>query len=147
MPGPPRAAAGSRDPQGTCEFELPGRIIRERKRPQLGARIDIPKDEIAAFCRRNRILRMAFFGSVLRDDFSPESDVDLLVEFEPDARIGYIGLAGLEIELGEVLGRRADLHTLDGVQSSRNWLLRDEILGSTEAVYEQARLDDKTALP
>ena len=105
----------------------------------MSARIDIPKDEIAAFCRRNRILRMALFGSVLRDDFSPESDIDLLVEFEPDARIGYIGLAGLEIELGEVLGRRADLHTLDGIQSSRNWLLRDEILGSTEAVYEQAR--------
>ena len=105
----------------------------------MSARIDIPRDEIAAFCQRNRIRRMALFGSVLRDDFSPESDVDLLVEFEPDTRIGYIGLAGLEIELGKVLGRRVDLHTLEGIQSSRNWLLRDEILGSTEAVYEQAR--------
>ncbi len=65
----------------------------------MSARIDIPKEEIAAFCQRNHIRRMALFGSVLRDDFTPESDVDVLVEFEPDARIGYIGLAGLEIEL------------------------------------------------
>jgi predicted nucleotidyltransferase len=52
------------------------------------ARIDIPKDEIAEFCRRNRIRRLALFGSVLRDDFTPQSDVDVLVEFEPDARVG-----------------------------------------------------------
>ena len=67
----------------------------------MSARIDIPKEEIAAFCQCNHIRRMALFGSVLRDDFTPESDVDVLVEFEPDARIGYIGLAGLEIELGK----------------------------------------------
>ena len=78
----------------------------------MSARIDIPKEEVAAFCQRNHIRRMALFGSVLRDDFTPESDVDVLVEFEPDARIGYIGLAGLEIELDKILGRKADLHTL-----------------------------------
>ena len=103
----------------------------------MSARIDIPKDEIAAFCRRNHIRRMALFGSVLRDDFTPESDVDVLVEFEPDARIGYIGLAGLEIELDKILGRKADLYTFEGIKNSRNWLLRKEILSSTEAVYEQ----------
>ena len=103
----------------------------------MSARIDIPKDEIAAFCRRNHIRRMALFGSVLRDDFTPESDVDVLVEFEPDARIGYIGLAGLEIELDKILGRKSDLYTFEGIKNSRNWLLRKEILSSTEAVYEQ----------
>ena len=103
----------------------------------MSARIEIPKDEIAKFCRRNHIRRLALFGSVLRDDFTPESDVDVLVEFEPDARIGYIGLAGLEIELDKILGRKADLHTFEGIERSRNWLLREEILSSTEAVYEQ----------
>ena len=103
----------------------------------MSARIDIPQEEIAAFCRRNHIRRMALFGSVLRDDFTPESDVDVLVEFEPDARIGYIGLAGLEIELDKILGRKSDLYTFEGIENSRNWLLRKEILSSTEAVYEQ----------
>ena len=102
------------------------------------ANIDISQEEIGAFCRRHHIRRLSLFGSVLRDDFTPESDVDILVEFEPDARIGYIGLAGLEIELGKILGRKADLHTFGGVESSRNWLLREEILSSAEAVYEQA---------
>ena len=104
----------------------------------MSARIDIPKEEIAAFCQRNHIRRMALFGSVLRDDFTPESDVDVLVEFEPDARIGYIGLAGLEIELGKILGRWVDLHTFEGVKRSRNWLRREEILSSAEVQYEQA---------
>ncbi|MXW79191.1 MAG: nucleotidyltransferase family protein [Gemmatimonadetes bacterium] len=103
----------------------------------MNARIDIPKEEIAAFCQRNHIRRMALFGSVLRDDFTPESDVDVLVEFEPDARIGYIGLAGLEIELDKILGRKADLHTFEGIERSRNWLLREKILSSVEAVYER----------
>ena len=99
----------------------------------------VQKDEIAAFCRRNHIRRMALFGSVLRDDFTPESDVDVLVEFEPDARIGYIGLAGLETELDKILGRKADLYTFGGIKSSRNWLLRKEILNSAEVQYEQQR--------
>ena len=103
----------------------------------MSTRIDIPKEKIAAFCQRNHIRRMALFGSVLRDDFTPESDVDVLVEFEPDARIGYIGLAGLEIELDKILGRQVDLHTFEGVESSRNWLLREEILSSVEVQYEQ----------
>ncbi len=104
----------------------------------MSARIDIPKEEITAFCQRNHIRRMALFGSVLRDDFTPESDVDVLVEFEPDARIGYIGLAGLEIELEKILGRKVDLHTFKGIERSRNWLRREDILSSAEAVYERA---------
>ena len=103
----------------------------------MSARIDIPKEEIAAFCQRNNIRRMALFGSVLRDDFTPESDVDVLVEFDPDARIGYIGLAGLEIELDKILRRKTDLHTFEGIARSRNWLRREKILSSAKAVYEQ----------
>ena len=103
----------------------------------MSPRIKIPADMIAAFCRRNRIRRLALFGSVLSGDFTPESDVDVLVTFEPDTCIGYIGLAGLEIELAEFLGQKTDLLTLDGVERSSNWLLRKEILGSAETVYEQ----------
>ncbi len=102
----------------------------------MNAQIEIPTDQIAAFCRRNHIRRLALFGSVLRDDFTSESDVDVLVDFEPDIHIGYIGLAGLELELNEILGRKVDLHPIEGIARSRNRLLRNEILGSAEAVYE-----------
>ena len=107
----------------------------------MNAKIEISRDAIAAFCQRNHIRRMAFFGSVLRDDFGPESDVDVLVEFEPGTSIGYMGLMRLEIELGEILGRKTDLHTFEGVEDNPNWLLREEILNSAEELYEQTQGD------
>ena len=74
--------------------------------------IDVPRQEITAFCQRNHIRRLALFGSVLRDDFGPASDVDVLVEFQPEHVPGLIGLAGMEIELSELLGgRKVDLNT------------------------------------
>ena len=100
----------------------------------MSVKINIQKDKIAAFCRRNHIRRLAFFGSVLRDDCTPESDVDVLVEFEPDARVGLITLAGMEIELGRLLGRNAEMHTVKGL----NPHFRDEVLQVAEAQYEQA---------
>ena len=103
----------------------------------MSARIDIPKEEIAAFCQRNHIRRMALFGSVLRDDFTPESDVDVLVEFELDRTPG-LEFITIQDELSEILGRQVDLYTFKGVENSRNWLLREEILNSAEVQYEQA---------
>lgn len=97
-------------------------------------KIDIPQKEIAAFCRRHRIRRLGFFGSVLRDDFTPDSDVDVLVEFEPDARIGLIGFAGMENELSRLLGRKADLNT-PGFLSP---YFRDQVLREMDVAYEQA---------
>ena len=99
----------------------------------MSVKIDIPKAEIEAFCRRNRIRRLALFGSVLGDDFGPESDVDVLVEFEPGARVGLITLAGMEIELSQLLGRKAEMHTVKGL----NPHVRDEVLRAAEAQYEQ----------
>jgi len=84
----------------------------------MNAQIDIPKHKIAKFCQRNRIRRLALFGSVLHGDYTSDSEVDVLVAFEPDIRIGYIGLTGLEIELEELLGRKTDLYTLEGVERS-----------------------------
>jgi hypothetical protein len=94
----------------------------------------MPKAKIEAFSRRNHIRRLALFGSVLREDFSPDSDVDVLVEFEPEARVGLITLAGMEIELSRILGRKAEIHTVKGL----NPHFRDEVLDCAEVQYEQA---------
>ena len=95
--------------------------------------IEIPKDRIAEFCRRNHIRRLALFGSVLRDDFGPNSDVDVLVEFEPGARVG-LRFFGMEIELSEILGRKVDLNT-PGFLSD---YFRDEVLAEAEVQYDAA---------
>jgi len=100
----------------------------------MGARINVDRSELEAFCRRNRIRRLAMFGSVLREDFTADSDVDVLVEFEPDARVGLITLAGMELELGRLLGRRVEMHTPKGL----NVQFRDEVLDAAEVQYEQA---------
>ncbi len=97
--------------------------------------INIPGEQLAAFCQRNHIRWLALFGSVLRDDFTPQSDVDILVQFEPGARVGFITLAGMEIELSTILGHRAEMHTLGGLSPH----FRDDVLESAEVQYEHAR--------
>ncbi|GAB4536505.1 MAG: nucleotidyltransferase [Anaerolineae bacterium] len=98
-------------------------------------RVHVPEQEISAFCQRHGIRRLAFFGSVLRADFGPESDVDILVEFEPYVRIGLIGLARLENELSRILGCKVDLRTPGDLSP----YFRDEVLEEAEALYEQER--------
>lgn len=93
--------------------------------------IAVPETDLARFCRENGIRRLSFFGSIVRDDFTPESDVDVLVEFEPSKRIGFIGFAGLEIDLGEMLGRRVDLNTPASISDA----YLDEILSEAVPVY------------
>jgi predicted nucleotidyltransferase len=73
--------------------------------------IPIPSDRLADFCRRNGIARLSLFGSILRDDFTPRSDVDVLVEFHPSARISLFDLSGMSVELSEIFGRKVDLRT------------------------------------
>ncbi len=96
--------------------------------------ISIPKNRIAAFCCRNRIRRLSFFGSVIREDFGPESDVDILVEFEPGTRVGLIRLSGLEIELGNIIGRKVDLNT----SGSLSKYYRDRVLAEADVQYDAA---------
>ena len=91
-------------------------------------------DAVSAFCREHRIRRLALFGSVLRDDFRPGSDVDVLVEFEPSARVGLLTLAGLELELGELIGHEVDLNT----PGFLNRHFRDQVLSEAEVVYDAA---------
>ena len=99
--------------------------------------IELPTDRIAEFCQRNRIRRLALFGSVLRDDFTPESDVDVLVEFDPEARVG-LAFITMQDELATILGRRVDMSTFAAIEESRNWLLKAEILDTAEVVYDEA---------
>ena len=99
----------------------------------MAARLDIPRESIAAFCRRNHIRRLALFGSVLRDDFGPSSDVDVLVEFE----VGHVpGLAFITMqdELSALLGRNVDLNTPQCLSP----YYRQEVLDEAEALYDAA---------
>jgi uncharacterized protein len=98
------------------------------------ARIELPRERIAEFCRHHRIRWLALFGSVLRDDFTPDSDVDVLVEFEPGHRYTYFTLAQIEDELSGLLGRKVDLH----MPKTLHPFLRDKVLGQAEAVYDGA---------
>lgn len=95
--------------------------------------IDMPKDRISEFCARHRIRRLALFGSVLRDDFSDDSDIDVLVEFEPGAAVG-LNFFSMERELSLLLGRKVDLNTPGFLGK----YLREQILREAQVGYESA---------
>ncbi|MBI3960284.1 MAG: nucleotidyltransferase family protein [Chloroflexi bacterium] len=101
----------------------------------MSIRIEIPQAEVTAFCQRWQIVEFAFFGSVLRDDFRPDSDVDVLVRFHPEARLSLFDLVRMEDELGQIVGRKVDLVSRRGIEMSRNYLRRKAILESAEVVY------------
>jgi hypothetical protein len=95
--------------------------------------VEIPMDRIEEFCRKHRIRRLALFGSILRDDFRPESDVDVLVEFEPGARTGF-AFFGMQDELSEILARKVDLNTAQCLSK----YFRDEVLREAQVLYVAA---------
>ena len=97
--------------------------------------LKVPKDKLAEFCQRHSIRKLAFFGSVLRDDFGPGSDVDVLVEFDPGAGVGFFKLYDLEQELSRILeGRKVDINT----PKSLSKYFRDKVLAEAEVQYVQA---------
>lgn len=98
------------------------------------AKIEIPKERLAGFCKKHRIQRLSLFGSVLTDDFNPDSDIDILVEFKTGTRIGLIRLTGLEFELSEILGRKVDLNTPGFISK----YLRPRIMAEREIQYAEA---------
>jgi predicted nucleotidyltransferase len=98
------------------------------------ANLEVPKQKVAEFCKKNHIKKLSLFGSALRDDFKDDSDVDMLVEFEPGACVGLIKLSGLELELGEILGRKVDLNTPGFISQ----YYRKEILAEAEVQYDAA---------
>ena len=98
----------------------------------MSPKIQIDRKKIAEFCRRNHIKRLAFFGSVLRDDFRPDSDVDMLVEFDP-GHVPGLAFYGMEIELSEILGRKVDLRT----PADLSRYFRQDVLKLAEVQYSQ----------
>ncbi len=98
------------------------------------ANITVDRSRLAEFCRRHHIRRLALFGSALREDFSEESDIDVLVEFEPGHTPGLLGMARLERELSHILGgRKVDLRTPEDLSR----YFRDEVLRKAEVQYAQ----------
>jgi len=93
--------------------------------------ITLPKDRLAAFCRHNHIAKLSLFGSVLREDFSPDSDVDVLVEFEEGHTPGFFGLARMEEELSKLVGRKVDLRTPQDLSE----YFQDEVMRSAAVQY------------
>lgn len=99
------------------------------------ARIAIPAEGIAAFCERWQVTELALFGSVLRDDFSPESDIDVLVTFDDGARHTLFDMVRMEEELKTLFERDVNLTERAGIEQSRNHIRRKAILKSAETIY------------
>jgi hypothetical protein len=94
-----------------------------------------PEERVAELCRRWRIAELSLFGSALRDDFRPDSDIDLLVRFKPDADWSLLDYAHMELELEELLGRKVDLVSQAAIERSSNWIRRKEILETSHQIY------------
>jgi predicted nucleotidyltransferase len=97
--------------------------------------IELPMPAIEEFCKRWAIREFALFGSVLRDDFRPDSDIDVMVTFDPSSKRGLLALARMQRELVEIMGRHVDLVERDGVEQARNARKGQHILQSARVVY------------
>ena len=97
--------------------------------------IELPKDKIAGFCKKWKVKEFAIFGSALRDDFRSDSDIDIIVDFEAGARVSLFDLVSMTDELREIFQRKVDLLTRGGVEQSRNYIRRKEILSSMQVVH------------
>ncbi len=95
---------------------------------------EMPVEVISEFCREHGIRKLSLFGSVLRDDFRADSDIDVLVEFEPGQAVGFIRLGSIEAELSDLLGRRVDLNTPRLLSP----YFREQVLAEAETIYDAA---------
>ena len=100
----------------------------------MNPQVSIPKARLASFCQSRGIKRLAIFGSALRSDFGPESDIDLLVEFEPGQTPGLLGIAGMEMDLSRMLGRKVDLRTPGDLSR----YFRQQVIDEAQVQYERA---------
>lgn len=97
--------------------------------------LDLADEAIADYCRRWKILKLEVFGSILRDDFGPSSDVDFLVTFDPAQRLCLFDLVDAEEELSSIVGHPVDLVVREPIEKSRNWMRRRMILGTAKTIY------------
>lgn len=104
----------------------------------MSPKIAIDLDAIAAFCRKWKVVELDLFGSVLRDDFRPDSDIDILVTFAPNAEWSLFDHTTMVDELADVVGRKVDLVSRKAIERSQNWLRKRAILESAEPLYVSA---------
>jgi predicted nucleotidyltransferase len=100
-------------------------------------RLGLSAEQIADFCQKWNIIELSLFGSVLSDQFRPDSDIDILINFASNARQGLLTLAKLKHELEDKIGREVDIALKDSVESSENWIRRNDILTTVQVIYEQ----------
>lgn len=98
-------------------------------------RVPIPRKKLAEFCGRWKVSELSFFGSVLRDDFHSSSDIDVLVSFNPRAKISLFDLVRMQNELKEIFGREVDLVERRAIEKSENYIRRKNILSNTKVIY------------
>jgi uncharacterized protein len=106
---------------------------------QLFDRLYTSPETLSDFCRSHQITEFALFGSVLRDDFRPDSDIDVLVTFAPDAKISLLDLVALQDCLSDLFQRSVDLIEKPTIEASPNWIRRQEILKSAIVIYDETR--------
>ena len=103
--------------------------------PTKTKRFTIPRKRIADFCKRWNVSEFAIFGSALRADFRPDSDIDVLVSFAPEASVSLFDMVHMQDELKQIFGRGVDLISKRGVETSRNYLRRKAILESAQVIH------------
>lgn len=99
--------------------------------------ISLPKDQINAFCSRWHVAELSLFGSILREDFHPQSDIDILIAFQPESNWGLLEHVQMQQELQIILGRAVDLVSKRAIEQSSNWIRRQEILSTAQPIYAQ----------
>jgi uncharacterized protein len=97
----------------------------------MASNLVVPKDRLAKLCQKHSVRRLALFGSAIRDDFGPDSDIDILVDFQPGSQVGFIALSHLARELSQLFGRPVDLVPRDGLKVR----IRDSVLAHTEVLF------------
>lgn len=100
------------------------------------SRLNVADGTLAAYCRKWRIRRLELFGSILGDEFGPESDADVLVTFDREAKLSLLDLVRAEQELAALVGRSVDLAERDSIERSRNWIRRRSKLESARTIYD-----------
>lgn len=107
----------------------------------LNQRLNIQPNQLQEFCQQRQITELALFGSVLRDDFNPQSDIDILVSFAKEAKITFFDLDTIESQLSKLFNRPVDLVTKQAIEQSHNWIRRNNILNNAKVIYEQRSRD------
>lgn len=101
-------------------------------------RLKLSPQEIVEICQKWGIVEMALFGSILREDFRENSDIDFIIKFDLKARQGLLTISKIKYELEKLVGRKVDLIIKESIENSQNWIRRQEILSTAKIIYEQS---------